>query len=212
MWFATHDGLNRYDGYRFTVYKNDQQDSTSIADNLIRKVYTDSKGGLWIGTDKSLSFYDRDKEIFRNYKTGGKSVTSITDIDGSGRLLVAVGGSIRIFDPLKHQWMDFTSAAQKESYGAKILYNSGDKIFIGTDNGLFQYIPASNELTKIPQFTSRKSIQCIIMDGEGYLWVATEGDGRTEIMRCNKTEYQHKSYSCNNVIFQDRQQRPAGCP
>lgn len=201
MWFATHDGLNRYDGYRFTVYKNDQQDSTSIADNLIRKVYTDSKGGLWIGTDKSLSFYDRDKEIFRNYKTGGKSVTGITDIDGSGRILVAVGGSIRIFDSQKDQWLDFTSAAQKESFGAKILYNSGDKIFIGTDNGLFQYIPASNELTKIPQFTSRKSIQCIIRDGEGYLWVATEGDGliRIDTETGKSTSFKHDPSDSHSI-------------
>ena len=56
MWFATHDGLNRYDGYRFTVYRNNPDDSTSVADNLIRKVYTDSKGGLWVGTRKVCHF------------------------------------------------------------------------------------------------------------------------------------------------------------
>ena len=69
MWFATHDGLNRYDGYRFTVYKNDQQDSTSIADNLIRKVYTDSKGGLW-------------KEACRLLKDGRYSISEISDMVG----------------------------------------------------------------------------------------------------------------------------------
>ena len=55
MWFATHDGLNRYDGYEFTIYRNSAEDSTSIADNIIRKVHIDSKGRLWIGTDKGFA-------------------------------------------------------------------------------------------------------------------------------------------------------------
>lgn len=84
MWFATHDGLNRYDGYRFTVYKNVAQDSTTIANNLIRKVYIDATGNLWVGTDKSLSFYDRNKEIFQNYSTDGQAVTGIAEREDFG--------------------------------------------------------------------------------------------------------------------------------
>ena len=58
MWFATHDGLNRYDGYRFKTYRKVENDSTTIADNIIRKVHVDCKGNVWIGTEKGLTFYD----------------------------------------------------------------------------------------------------------------------------------------------------------
>ena len=178
MWFATHDGLNRYDGYRFTVYRNNPDDSTSVADNLIRKVYTDSKGGLWVGTEKGLSFYDREKDIFRNYPIGGKSVTGIVDMEADGKFLVAAGGSLRIFDSGSNQWLEATPPHQKESFGATIIYKTGEQIWIGTkQDGLFCYIPATNELTKVSSFRSRKSIQCIAMDEDGKLWVATEGDG-----------------------------------
>ena len=113
MWFATHDGLNRYDGYHFTVYRNNPDDSTSIADNLIRKVYTDSKGGLWVGTEKGLSFYDREKDIFRNYPTDGKSVTGIVDMEADGKFLVAAGGSVRMFDSVREQWLESAPPVKK---------------------------------------------------------------------------------------------------
>lgn len=48
MWFGTHDGLNRYDGYSFTVFKPDQK-STNINSNLIYAMTGDDKGNLWIG-------------------------------------------------------------------------------------------------------------------------------------------------------------------
>src|SRR3972149_10465816 len=50
MWFATQDGLNRYDGYNCTVYRNDPLDSNSISDIGIRKLYVDQYGNLWIIT------------------------------------------------------------------------------------------------------------------------------------------------------------------
>ena len=178
MWFATHDGLNRYDGYHFTVYRNNPDDSTSIADNLIRKVYTDSKGGLWVGTEKGLSFYDREKDIFRNYPTDGKSVTGIVDMEADGKLLVAAGGSVRMFDSVREQWLEATPPCQKDSFGAIIIYKSGPDIYIGTQqDGLFRYVPQTTELTKLASFKSRKSVQCMIMDKDKNLWVATEGDG-----------------------------------
>ena len=66
MWFATLDGLNRYDGYRFKVYRHNPEDTTSINDNIIRKVYIDSRGDLWVGTAKGFAMYDRKMDCFRN--------------------------------------------------------------------------------------------------------------------------------------------------
>ncbi len=50
MWFGTQDGLNRFDGYNFKVFKNNPGDSTSLTDNFIFSIYEDPSGTLYIET------------------------------------------------------------------------------------------------------------------------------------------------------------------
>jgi signal transduction histidine kinase/ligand-binding sensor domain-containing protein/DNA-binding response OmpR family regulator len=66
MWFGTQDGLNRYDGYRFTVFKNDPFDSTSISGNEVTALYEDGKGNLWVGAGM-LNRFDPRTERFERY-------------------------------------------------------------------------------------------------------------------------------------------------
>ncbi len=50
MWFGTDDGLSRYDGYRFTVFKHDPQNPQSISSNIITDLLEDRDGMLWVAT------------------------------------------------------------------------------------------------------------------------------------------------------------------
>src|SRR6059036_3083495 len=58
MWFGTQDGLNRYDGYGFRVYRHNVYDSTSISDNYVTAIAEDAFGSVWIGTQKGLNKFD----------------------------------------------------------------------------------------------------------------------------------------------------------
>ena len=58
MWFATANGLNKYDGYSFTTYKTYPLDSASISDPWINLLYEDTHGDLWITTG-GLNRFDR---------------------------------------------------------------------------------------------------------------------------------------------------------
>ncbi len=64
IWFATKDGLNKYDGYRFTVYRHDAADPHSLPDNFVGELVEDSRGYLWVVTPGKLCVFDPVTELF----------------------------------------------------------------------------------------------------------------------------------------------------
>ncbi len=68
MWLGTVDGLNRYDGYTFEVYKNIPGDSTSLPSSNIQTIIEDADGNLWVGTPGHMSILDRRSNNFINYQ------------------------------------------------------------------------------------------------------------------------------------------------
>lgn len=68
IWFATVDGLSRYDGYRFVNFKHNPKDSTTISDNYIQTLAVDANGILWVGTKNGLNIYDHQSGTFKTWK------------------------------------------------------------------------------------------------------------------------------------------------
>lgn len=79
MWFATKNGLCRFDGYNIIVYQNTPGDSSSISNNLITCLEIDKNGNLWIGTENGLNLYNRLSEIFISFYKSTKNLNSIND-------------------------------------------------------------------------------------------------------------------------------------
>ena len=68
MWFGTNDGLNKYDGYNFKVFRPSKNTSSSISGRIIQKIESDYYGNLWIASlDGGLNYYNLEKEIFSNF-------------------------------------------------------------------------------------------------------------------------------------------------
>ena len=64
MWFGTYDGLNRYDGNSFKVYRNNFSDSTSLVNNWVLTLNEDGQQRLWVGTRQGLNIYNAVSEKF----------------------------------------------------------------------------------------------------------------------------------------------------
>lgn len=66
MWFGTNDGLNRYDGYDFRVYRNKFNDKNSLSFNTIYDIEGDSKKNIWVGGDDGVCVFDKEKSLFHS--------------------------------------------------------------------------------------------------------------------------------------------------
>lgn len=107
MWFCTGNGVTRYDGYRFTVFKHKPDDPGSPGHRIVIMASEDQRGNLWFGTYNSLDRFDRESETFIHYRyrvKGGKEGTSgpvawiLPSTNESGQLLLSTYNGLERFD------------------------------------------------------------------------------------------------------------------
>lgn len=181
MWFATYDGVNKYDGYAFTVYQHNEDDPNSIANDISRIVKTDSQGRVWIGTRDGLSRYDEEKDIFQNffYEKNGKhlQVNGIEEISPE-QLLISTPEGLIMFDIKESKFIDDSFSTAMHKTIASTLYRQGDLIYIGTStDGLYTYSITQKTFEKVIPILGTKQIQAILQQSPTRIWVATEGAG-----------------------------------
>lgn len=181
MWFATYDGVNKYDGYAFTVYQHNEDDPNSIANDISRIVKTDSQGRVWIGTRDGLSRYDEEKDIFQNffYEKKGKhlQVNGIEEISPE-QLLISTPEGLIMFDIKESKFIDDSFSTAMHKTIASTLYRQGDLIYIGTPtDGLYNYSITQKTFEKVIPILGTKQIQAILQQSPTRIWVATEGAG-----------------------------------
>ena len=64
MWFGTIDGLNKFDGYEFTIYRPEYGNTNSLGGNRITAIVEDDAQNLWVGTSTGLNKFDQKTEKF----------------------------------------------------------------------------------------------------------------------------------------------------
>lgn len=232
MWFGTQDGLNRYDGYNFVVYRNDPYDTTSLSGNQIKTMLEDSFGFIWVGTaGGGLNKYDPRTDTFVRYMHDPENPNSLkNDIvwsiwqDQTGMLwLYTDDGWLTKFDPHTETFTHFKapfSNADVAYYEIKSIYQDKTGIFwlnnhkgglasFNQDTGQFAYfLHDPNDISTI----SAGGVTNIYEDKAGNLWVSTTDGGLNLLDRKNGSfkHFQHDpnnpfSISDNNChqIFQD---------
>lgn len=217
LWFGTNDGLNKFDGKNFNVYRHSEEDPGSILSNEIRALYEDNKGNLWIGTGGGLTLYNRKLNTFNHYdKAYSETVISIGS-SPSGRLWLGTYKGLLSFDHLSGNIVPvgLKSYRGKQAIAANVVTIFEDKkgrTWLATNQGVFLYVP--REARFIHFFSSGKQhsladnrVRCIAEDHTGNIWLGTEnGLSMTEGARPGnfvnyRTVADDKTTISSNIIY-----------
>lgn len=183
IWIATEDGLNRYDGAKFTVYRNEKNNPHSLLNDYVRTLFEDSKGRLFVGSLNGLQTYDRATDSFTTiptYLANGTPVAPNVGAvfeRGNGEILIGTSGH-GLFR-LEVQG-DSTSARQADQLipSSLVTYLYQDRkgnLWIATgDNGMFR-LDGNNQLTHYSgeESIAWNTISSMCEDAQGNLYMGS---------------------------------------
>jgi ligand-binding sensor domain-containing protein/signal transduction histidine kinase len=197
LWIGTQAGLNRYDGYRVTGFKNNPSDTRSLVDNYVQALHEDRHGQLWIGTKGGLDRFDRATQTFVHQLTQPNNL-SITNIVGDGKdglwLTTSEGlqhldigtGAVRM---LRHIPGDAGTLGDDRVNTA--VLDRGGNLWVGTATGL-ELLPAGaskfRHLTPQAVATPSNDITIVSLGPDGLVWVAGMTGLQTWRMNGDKAE------------------------
>ncbi len=206
LWF-TFDGLVKYDGHRFTHYRFDPLDSTSLSSNFIWTIWQDSTGLIWVGTDEAACRFDPRSETLTRLERNlanpfaTKSVTAFNE-DREGHLWTSgQQGELRMVDRQTGRFSatDYAPLLGTVSDSSKVIKqlvraiyrDKAGTLWLGTLTGLYQFILTPQGKGKPSKVSfayyrhdpanarsiSHNEVRSIYEDRKGVLWIGTNGGG-----------------------------------
>ena len=196
MWFATADGLSRYDGREFKNFYHERHNENSLSNNNTFALLESSDGLIWVGTDPGgLNIYDPKTGNFSHYRhdendpdsLAHDSVWSLCE-DSDGNIWVGTRGGLSRLDRESGLFTNYLPDAEDpRSLAATVVYriyeDSAGTIWIGTNGGLQRYDAETDDFTTFvhdpDDSTSLTStnVWSILEDSRGNFWVGTRRAG-----------------------------------
>ncbi len=230
IWFATGDGLNRFDGKNIKIFRHKNADPQSISDNIVNCIIESSDSLLWIGTNKGFCEYNYNNEKFKKFTSNDIKVSNLAqdeirflfeDKKGSFWISSTNNGLFR-FNNKKNQYTRYNFSNSKTSGKTyqicqTIYEDKQEQIWIGTseNGGLYKYNKTQNRFDLIELRLNNEpftgSVFDIFEDSNGLLWIGTN-IGLIKYNRLNNYSILYKNDIKNpnsiinnniNVIYQD---------
>ncbi|MEJ2543518.1 MAG: two-component regulator propeller domain-containing protein [Calditrichaceae bacterium] len=230
MWFGTRDGLNKYDGYNFTVYRHQPYDSTSLIHNKINSLHEDHNGVIWIGTDNGLTIYNRDLDCFQLVLNDSLNLSDICNKivnkiyeDRNGNIWIGTEDGLCEINQDRNKIQSYKSdKTDQETLSdnniSVIFEDNQGSLWIGTNDGLNYMVPDSDKFLRFRHQNNNPNTICdnriydIYEDESSNLWIATaNGLSKYDLKKNKFRTYKHNRYNKNslsnntiNVVIQDK--------
>lgn len=204
IWIATRDGLNRFDGQRFRIYRNDPADPHSLPDNVVMTLATLADGSLWLGTaGGGLARYDAELDRFERYRAGaatglaGDYVRALHPTRDGQLWVGSFGLGLQRFDPRRGKAQDtlLGRAPELQRLHRMIDLPDGGLLFVAGIN-VFRWDGRSAVLTPLlpaQQGDVQPSIEWALLDQAGQVWVGRLDGGLTRLQLDGKVLAEYPS-------------------
>lgn len=198
MWFSTMDGLNRYDGIDFKLYRHDPNDTNSLSDSLIYSIYEDTEGYIWIGTwSGGLNRFDPRLEEFTRYIHDPENPQSMSDNsikgiyeDRDGQIWIGtLNNGLNMFERETETFIRYTSDPEDPTTingnGAySIIEDMNGYLWVGGfRSGLSRLERKSGSFTTYShnpddaESLNTDHVYALSSDSNGLIWIGTIGGG-----------------------------------
>ncbi len=193
LWIGTQDGLNRFDGYGFNIYRHQPSDPSSLSGSNIHSVIEDKKGNIWVGTKSGLNKLDRKTNSFKVYRHEPGNLYSISDDnihflyeDRAGTIWLKTNRGIDKYDSMTGTFTQYLHFVDDSNYDTGSGYNhiyedNKERLWVGSKDGLFYFDRLAERFKRYshdPDDTlslSNNKVKCIFETSSGHFLIGTAG-------------------------------------
>jgi ligand-binding sensor domain-containing protein/signal transduction histidine kinase len=210
LWFGTFDGINRYDGYSFRVYKTDLDDPSTISGQHFQAMCEDRNGNIWFGSlGGGLNKYNRNTDSFKRFLHDDKNNNSICSnyireicIDRNANLWIATEGGVDKFNPFTEKFTHFKNDYTNPNsilsdYVTSICEDQNGNIWIGSGYGIDRFDSKTNQFVHYLRTISVSGN--IYLDRSKILWFGTgQGIFRYDSKNDKMIQYRNNYFNTSN--------------
>jgi signal transduction histidine kinase/ligand-binding sensor domain-containing protein/DNA-binding response OmpR family regulator len=154
IWLGSNNGLNKYNGKEFTVYRNIPRNKFSISNSTVNDILVDKDGYIWVGTINGLNKYDPEKNLFTRYYRRPSNRFSLTNSliicsleMPKGNIWFGTGNGVSIYDKKQEKFKRFLQGnSNKTTRSIHDIYrDKKHRIWLATNTGIIKVVLDENK-------------------------------------------------------------------
>lgn len=198
MWFGTQEGLNRYDGYQFSVYSHDDRVKHSLSNDWIMSIAESADNKLWIGTSNGgISIFDKNTSTFQHFKHHPSNPNSVSSnriqiilVDSENTVWVGTENGLDKFNPETNNFarINLQRITTESISVLTVIEGQNGELWIGSDDhGIIRYNSKTGEYSNLTTDTpsgsalSSNKVLSLLFEDQNKLWVGYNGSGADRI-------------------------------